>query len=99
MENLKRYGPCLNKNGFATIMDSDLHTVKIGAITGYLDYCGVTGNLYGKALKLITILDGLEEKFTSTNKQSTQLVCCCCGGKIYQDEDVRCNTCYSTKQC
>ena len=51
-----------------------MYAMKTGAIAAFLDNLGVKGNLHGPAVNLLAILNGLEEKFKSTNIGSPKLL-------------------------
>jgi hypothetical protein len=62
-----------------------IKTVKVGAISAFLDNNGVSGDLFDKSEKLIKILNNLESKFQSNNnspntKEKKQI--CSCGDHI-----------------
>lgn len=77
-------------------MDGNIYVAKVGAIAAFLDTLGVTGNLHGPSVNLLAILNGLEEKFTSTNMPSTKSCATCLHeGDVYGDCFYCCRKCLS----
>ena len=54
-------------------MSNDKNIMRIGAISAYLDHLGVTGNLFEKAKKLISILNSIDNIY-SKNTNGDKLI-------------------------